>query len=100
MLCHYHANILCFRTWKFFLYLIYHTAKHYLDILEGTFMIRILQPWYENLKKRQVKTPKIFFRDIGIYHALLGLNNYEALSTHPKIGASWEGFALEQIVRY
>lgn len=100
MLCHYHANIFNTSELGNSLSISYHTAKHYLDILEGTFMIRILQPWYENLKKRQVKTPKIFFRDSGIYHALLGLNNYEALSTHPKIGASWEGFALEQIIRY
>ncbi|MFV0251562.1 MAG: ATP-binding protein [Rickettsia aeschlimannii] len=100
MLCHYHANIFNASELGNSLSISYHTAKHYLDILEGTFMIRILQPWYENLKKRQVKTPKIFFRDSGIYHALLGLNNYESLSTHPKIGASWEGFALEQIIRY
>ena len=63
-------------------------------------MIRVLRPWYENLKKRQVKTPKIYFRDSGIYHTLLGLNDYESVMTSPKIGASWEGFALEQVIRY
>lgn len=100
MLCHYHANIFNASELGNSLSISYHTAKHYLDILEGTFMIRVLQPWYENLKKRQVKTPKIFFRDSGIYHTLLGLHSYEALNTNPKIGASWEGVALEQIIRY
>jgi len=60
----------------------------------------VLQPWYENLKKRQVKTPKIYFRDSGIYHSLLGAGNEEALEVSPKIGASWEGFALEQVISY
>jgi predicted AAA+ superfamily ATPase len=100
MLCHYHSGIFNASELGNSLGVSYHTAKHYLDILEGTFMIRVLQPWYENLKKRQVKTPKIYFRDSGVYHTLLGLNNNEAIATHPKIGSSWEGFALEQIIRY
>jgi predicted AAA+ superfamily ATPase len=100
MLCHYHGGIFNASELGNSLGVSYHTAKHYLDILEGTFMIRVLQPWYENLKKRQVKTPKIYFRDSGVYHTLLGLNNNEAIATHPKIGSSWEGFALEQIIRY
>lgn len=100
MICHYHGGIFNASELGNSLGISYHTAKSYLDILEGTFMIRVLRPWYENLKKRQVKTPKIYFRDSGIYHTLLGLNNYESVMTSPKIGASWEGFALEQVIRY
>jgi predicted AAA+ superfamily ATPase len=100
MICHYHGGIFNASELGNSLGISYHTAKNYLDILEGTFMIRVLRPWYENLKKRQVKTPKIYFRDSGIYHTLLGLNNYESVMTSPKIGASWEGFALEQVIRY
>ena len=100
MICHYHGGIFNASELGKSLGISYHTAQHYLEILEGTFMIRVLQPWYENLKKRQVKTPKIYFRDSGIYHTLLGLNNNELLSHSPKLGASWEGFALEQIIRF
>ncbi|RPJ15135.1 MAG: ATP-binding protein [Desulfobacteraceae bacterium] len=72
------------------------TMRSYLDILTGTFMIRQLQPWHENIGKRQVKAPKIYFRDSGILHKLLGLPDYHTLLGHPRVGASWEGFALEQ----
>ncbi len=75
------------------------TIRHYLDILTGTFMIRQLLPWFENLKKRQVKTPKIYFRDSGIYHALCNIVDQDALLHYPKLGASWEGFALEEVIR-
>lgn len=75
------------------------TMRHYLDILTGTFMIRQLQPWHENIGKRQVKSPKIYFRDSGIFHALLQIQSLEELRTHPKLGASWEGFALEEIIK-
>ena len=75
------------------------TMRKYLDILTGTFMVRQLQPWHTNIGKRQVKTPKIFFRDSGILHVLLSIQEFSALQTHPKIGASWEGFALEEVVR-
>ena len=75
------------------------TVRRYLDILTGTFMIRQLTPWYENISKRQVKAPKIYFRDSGILHAFLALESYEVLRAHPKLGASWEGFALEEILR-
>lgn len=74
------------------------TASRYLDILAGTFMVRRLPPWFENLGKRQVKTPKIYFRDSGILHRLLGIQDRGQLLTHPKLGASWEGFALEQLI--
>ena len=73
------------------------TAKRYLDILTDTFVVRQLQPWYENIKKRQVKAPKIYIRDSGILHALLGISNAKSLYYHPKLGASWEGFVIEQI---
>ena len=72
------------------------TMRGYLDILSGTFMIRQLMPWHENLSKRQVKAPKIYFRDSGILHQLLSLPDFQALTGHPRVGASWEGFALEQ----
>lgn len=74
------------------------TARRYLDILSGTYMVRQLPPWFENLKKRQVKAPKIYIRDSGVCHALLGLESMDGLESHPKLGASWEGFALEQIL--
>lgn len=74
------------------------TARRYLDILSGTYVVRQLSPWFENLKKRQVKSPKIYIRDSGILHALLGIANAEGLQSHPKLGASWEGFCLEQIL--
>lgn len=75
------------------------TMRHYLDLLTGTFMIRQLQPWYENIGKRQVKSPKIFFRDSGILHSLLSIYSQDDLNMNPKIGASWEGFAIEQIIQ-
>jgi len=75
------------------------TVRSYLDILTGTFMVRQLQPWFENMKKRQVKAPKIYFRDSGLLHSLLGLNDTSSLAGHPKVGASWEGFALEQFLK-
>lgn len=75
------------------------TSRHYLDILTGTFMIRELQPWFENISKRQIKSPKLYFRDSGLFHFLLGIKDRQTLTTHPKLGASWEGFALEEIIR-
>ena len=75
------------------------TARSYLDLLAGTFMVRQLQPWHENLKKRQVKSPKIFLRDAGILHALMDIPDFHALAGNPKIGASWEGFVMENILQ-
>ena len=75
------------------------TIRSYLDILTGTFMVRQLQPWHENISKRQVKAPKIYFRDSGILHSLLDIPDRHYLMGHPRLGASWEGFALEQILR-
>ena len=74
------------------------TARHYLDILCGAFMIRQLPPWFENVGKRLVKSPKIYFRDTGLLHTLLGLRNLDQVSSHPRLGFSWEGFALEEVI--
>lgn len=74
------------------------TIRSYLDILTATYMIRQLQPWHANVAKRQVKAPKIYFRDSGLLHNLLGIRDYHALLGQPQLGASWEGFAIEQIL--
>jgi predicted AAA+ superfamily ATPase len=73
-------------------------ARHYLDILAGAYMLRVLPPWFENIGKRQVKSPKAYIRDSGLLHVLLGLAERDALLGHPQCGLSWEGFALEQIL--
>ncbi|MBF0478257.1 MAG: ATP-binding protein [Candidatus Omnitrophica bacterium] len=75
------------------------TVRAYLDLLTDTYMIRQLQPWHENIAKRQVKAPKIYFRDTGLLHNLLSIENGSGLMTHPRCGASWEGFALEQVAQ-
>lgn len=74
------------------------TARRYLDILTGAYVVRQLPPWFENIAKRQVKAPKIYVRDTGLLHALLGLRTRKQLLGHPKYGASWEGFVIEQIL--
>lgn len=74
------------------------TVKRYLDILSGTYLVRQIQPWHENLKKRQVRSPKIYIRDSGILHALLSLPG-DQIANHVKVGASWEGFIIEQILQ-
>ena len=75
------------------------TIRRYLDLLGGIFMVRQLQPWHANLLKRQVKSPKVYFRDSGLLHFLLGIRSDGDLQRHPKSGASWEGFALEEALR-
>jgi predicted AAA+ superfamily ATPase len=99
MLAHYHGNIFNASEIGRSFGASDVTMRKYLDILTGTFMIRQLQPWYENISKRQVKSPKIFFRDSGILHSLLHIYSFAELQTNPKIGASWEGFAIEEIIR-
>jgi hypothetical protein len=74
------------------------TSRRYLDLLTDALMIRRLQPWHANLGKRQVKSPKVYVRDSGLLHQLLGLGTEKALLSHPKLGASWEGFVIEQIL--
>lgn len=75
------------------------TVRRYLDLLTSVFVVRQLQPWHENVAKRQVRAPKVYVADSGILHALLGLSTREALVSHPKVGASWEGFAVQQIIQ-
>ncbi len=99
LLAHYHGNILNSSELGRALGISHTTIKKYLEILVGTFMIRELKPWHENISKRQVKQSKIYFRDSGIYHYFSGIMNHENLSSTPKIGASWEGFALEETIR-
>jgi uncharacterized protein len=74
------------------------TVRSYLDILTGTYMVRQLQPWHENLGKRQVKSPKVYLRDSGILHSLLSIPDLNSLQGHPRVGASWEGFVIEQVL--
>ena len=74
------------------------TARRYLDILAGAFMVRVLPPWLPNLRKRQVKSPKVYLRDTGLLHTLLGLTSEQDVAGHPKVGASFEGFAIEQLL--
>jgi len=76
------------------------TVRNYLDILEGTYMVRQLSPWHEDLGKRQIKSPKIYVRDSGLFHTLLALHDKHSLLGHPKLGASWEGFMLEHILQF
>jgi len=75
------------------------TVRRYLDLMSGVFMVRQLSPWFENLGKRQVKAPKIYVRDSGLLHALLGITNRRDLEHHPKVGASWEGYAVEEVLK-
>jgi hypothetical protein len=75
-----------------------HTVRGYLDLLTGTYLVRQLPPWFENLGKRQLKAPKVYVRDSGLLHTLLSLDSWADVQGHPKFGASWEGFALEQIL--
>jgi len=74
------------------------TVRRYLDLLTDALMIRQLQPWHANIRKRQVKAPKVYVRDTGLLHHLLGIDTAKALLSHPKLGASWEGFVIEQIL--
>jgi predicted AAA+ superfamily ATPase len=98
MLAHYHGQLFNASELARSLGISDHTVRKYLDILAGTFMIRVLSPWFENLKKRQVKSPKIYFRDSGVLYALLGISDMAQLHLHPRLGSFWEGFALEQII--
>ena len=99
MLAHWNGNVFNASEFARSLDVTAPTIKRYLDILAGTFMVRTLQPWHVNIHKRQVKSPKIYFRDMGILHALLNLPDQAGLHGHPKLGASWEGFALEQVIQ-
>jgi predicted AAA+ superfamily ATPase len=99
MLAHYHGQVWNAAEPARSLGLSENTIRRYLDILTDVFMIRQLPPWHANLKKRQVKAPKIYFRDTGLLHELLGIRSEADLLTHPKSGASWEGYVVEETIR-
>ena len=99
MLAHYHGQIWSAAPFAQSMGVSEPTIRRYLDTLTQTLMVRQLQPWHENLGKRQVKAPKIYFRDTGLLHTLLGITTMADLMTNPRSGASWEGFALEQVLR-
>jgi len=98
MLAHYHGQTLNLSELARSLSISEKMVRHYLDILVGTFMVRLLQPWVVNLKKRLVKSPKLYVCDSGIFHTLMGIQSKEDLVMHPKLGASWEGFAMQQVI--
>lgn len=98
MLAHYHGQIFTAAEIGRSLAVSDATARRYLDILAGTFLVRQVPPWFYNTGKRLVKRPKVYFRDSGLLHALLSLEDRNDVLTHPKLGASWEGFALEQAI--
>ncbi|MCA9564277.1 MAG: DUF4143 domain-containing protein, partial [Myxococcales bacterium] len=99
MLAHYHGQTLNASELGRSLGVSDNTIRDYLDILSSTFVVRTLQPWYENVAKRQVKSPKLYIEDSGLLHSLLGLPDRVAVERHPKLGASWEGFALAEVLR-
>ena len=98
MIAHYHGQIWNAAEFARSLGSSEKTVRRYLDLLSGAYVIRQLPPWHENLRKRQVKSPKIYIRDSGLLHALLSLETSKGMLRHPKSGASWEGFALEQVL--
>ncbi len=99
MLCHYHGQLLNHAELARAFGVSDMTVRRYLDILEGTFMIRLLQPWHVNISKRLVKRPKLYLRDSGLLHVLLAIRSVRDLAGHNKLGSSWEGFALEIAAR-
>lgn len=98
MVAHYHGQVWNASEIGASLGVSHHTTRHYLDLLVGAYVVRSLPPWFENVGKRVVKSPKVYVRDSGLLHLLLNLPDWGTLQGHPKLGASWEGFALEQIV--
>lgn len=98
MCAHYHSQLLNLSAIGNSLGITHHTARSYIDLLSKTFMLRMLPPFEANAKKRLVKSPKIYIRDSGLLHTLLGIREYEDLLAHPVFGGSWEGFAIENIV--
>ncbi len=99
MLAHYHGQIWNASEFARSFGVADTTVRNYLDALSSTFLVRQLQPWHENLAKRQVKSPKVYLSDSGLLHTLLGIESKGALESHPRLGASWEGFALETVIR-
>ena len=100
MLAHYHGQVWNGEELGRSLGVTGKTVRHYLSILEGMYLVRVLPPWFENAGKRIVKSPKVYFRDSGLLHAFLGVGSMRALQENPKYGASWEGFAMEQLLAH
>ncbi len=98
MLAHYHGQVWNASEYGRSFGVADNTVRNYLDILTSAFVVRQLQPWHENLKKRQVKSPKVYLSDSGILHSLLGLHTKSDVEAYPKLGASWEGFVIAQVV--
>jgi predicted AAA+ superfamily ATPase len=98
MVAHYHGGIWNAAEFARSLGTSEPTARHYLDLLSGAWAVRQLQPWFENMGKRQVRSPKVYVRDVGLLHALLDVENHHQLLGHPKAGASFEGFVIDQIM--
>lgn len=99
MLAHYHGQIWNAAEPARSLGVSEPTVRRYLDVLSGVFMVRQLPPWHANLKKRQVRAPKVYFRDTGLLHQLLGIRSEKELLSHPKSGASWEGYVIEETIK-
>src|SRR5271163_4092246 len=99
MVAHYHGQIWNAAELARALAINESTVRRYLDLMAGVFMVRQLPPWFENLGKRQVRAPKVYVRDSGLLHALLGIANQRDLEFHPKVGASWEGYAVEEVLK-
>jgi len=99
MLAHYHAQTWNASELSRAMGVSGKTVRSYLDILTGAFMVRQLQPWYENISKRQARAPKVYLRDSGLLHSLLNIQDRHALLGHPKVGASWEGYVIEQALQ-
>lgn len=100
MLAHVHGQILNWSELGRSMGVADHTVRNYLDLLSGTYMVRLLPPWHANISKRQVKAPKAYVADSGLMHSLLDIETAAQLDGHPKVGASWEGFCLEQVVSH
>jgi predicted AAA+ superfamily ATPase len=99
MMAHYHGQVWNAAELARALAVNESTVRRYLDLMTGVFMMRQLQPWFENLGKRQVKAPKVYLRDSGLLHSLLGITSQLDLENHPKVGASWEGYAVEEVLK-
>ena len=100
MLSHYHGQVINYSEIGRSFGISDKTVRQYMAILEDTFMVRVLMPWHTNVGKRLIKSPKLYLRDSGIFHTLQSINTWAELRSHPKLGASWEGFALEEVTAW
>ena len=100
MLSNYHGQVLNYQELARSFGVAAKTVKRYLSLLEDTFMMRLLTPWHANVSKRLVKSPKLYVRDAGLFHRLHTIGSMTELQRHPKLGASWEGFAMEEVISH